>query len=153
MAIGPITTAAQIGMRLLAPGSRDWLAKTRQQLIADSQAVTQFWLTFAAPNAGQLPSVYRLPSRNFPLLVTGATVNRAASGLRLYSTDDQLSSFVPVLAIAGDSGNQRSLFRWPTPVLLRPHTAWRVELTLTDNAALALTTQITLHCVKLLEAK
>lgn len=136
------------------PSRRQWFGKTADEIRAASQHQQIFWLEFSAPNATQLPSVYRLPSRNYPLLVTGATVNRAASSLRLYSTDEQLTTYsVGVSAIAGDSSNQRSIFRWQEPILLRPNTAWRAELTLLDSAALALTTMITLRCIKLGERK
>lgn len=129
---------------------RNWLGKTAEQLRADSEQQQQFWLVFSAPNATLRPAVFRLPSRDYPFLVTGAVVNVAATALKLYATDEQLASYnVPISAIAGGSDGERQLFKWSQPILLMPHSAWRLELTLAEPSGLALTTIVALRGVKL----
>ncbi len=144
--------AATTAYQLLSDGKlrRNWLSKSPAQLQAETYERQQFWLVFSAPNATLRPNIFRLPSRDYPFLVTGATINRAATSLKIYSTDDQLTSyFVPTAAIAGGSDSERTIFHWPEPVLLLPHTIWRGEMVLTDNTALPLTTYIIFHGVKL----
>lgn len=142
------TTAYQMQSRY-RPG-REWLAKSREQLIAESQGQQQFWLVFSAPNATLRPAIFRLPSRDYPFLVTGAAVNVDATSLKLYGTDEQLASYnVPITAVAGGSDSERQIFRWQQPVLLMPNSAWRLELTLASAAGLGQTTIIVLRGVKL----
>jgi len=149
-------TVATIAYQL-QPGRgirRDWLNKTQAQLIQESNQQQQFWLVFGAQNATLLPAIFRLPSRDYPFLVTGAAVNLPVTSLKLYTTGRQLESFnTPVEAIAGGSDDGRQLFRWAQPVLLKPNEAWRLEITLADASGLALNTVIALRGVKLGDRK
>ena len=109
-----------------------------------------FWLRFTAGNATLRPATFRVPNRDYPFLVTGASVNRAVSSIRLFSADDEMMSYsIPVETFAGGSDQRRKLFTWPKPLLLLPHTAWRLDLTLTDPAGLALNTVIILRGVRI----
>ena len=144
-----ITTTAY---HLAAAGlpQRNWLGKSAAQLISESKKQQQFWLVFGAPNATLLPAMFRLPSRDYPFLVFGAAVNLPVTTLKLFTANEQLNTYgTPVEAVAGGSDSQRQIFRWEQPVMMQPHEAWRLQLTLADAAGLALDTIIALRGIKL----
>jgi hypothetical protein len=142
------TTAYQLQSEYLP--RRNWLGKSAEQLRAESREQQQFWLVFGAPNATLLPAMFRLPSRDYPFLVTGAAVNLPVTSLKLFTANEQLNSYgTPVEAVAGGSNAERNLFVWQEPILLQPHEAWRLQLTLAEASGLGLHTIIALRGVKL----
>jgi len=129
---------------------REWLSKSAQQFEREAAERQMFWLRFTAGNGTLRPATFRVPNRDYPFLVTGASVNRPVSSIRLFSADDEMASYsIPIEDLAGGSDQRRKLFRWPEPLLLLPHTAWRMDLTLTDPAGLALNTVIILRGVRI----
>ena len=129
---------------------REWLRKTAQQFEREAAKRQMFFLRFTAGNATLRPATFRVPNRDYPFLVTGASVNRAVSSIRMFSADDEVANYsIPIDAFAGGSDQRRKLFKWPEPLLLLPHTAWRLELTLTDPAGIALNTVIVLRGVRI----
>lgn len=145
-----VNELATTAYQLLLGQRRQWLGKSLQQIRDEARQQLQFWLVISAANDTLRPGVFRLPSRDYPFLITGAAVNQSVAELKLYSTDDELNSYqVPAYTVAGGSDGQRQYFRWSQPVLLLPHSAWRLEMVLVDNAALNQTTVIALQGVKL----
>ena len=126
------------------------MLKSAEQLRAESKEQQQFWLVFGAPNATLLPAMFRLPSRDYPFLVTGAAVNLPVTSLKLFTANEQLNTYgTPIEAVAGGGDQERNVFRWTQPVLMQPHEAWRLQLTLADASGLTLNTIIALRGVKL----
>ncbi len=108
----------------------DWLVKTPQQIAADAKRQHQYWLLFQVKNAPLFGrAVFRLPSRDYPLLITDATTNLPISSIRLFSTDSEFTTqSVPLYAVAGGTDQARHHFKWQRPLLLLPRAVWRVEL-------------------------
>lgn len=109
---------------------RDWLVQTPQQIAESAKRQHQYWLLFAVPSAPLFGrAVFRLPSRDYPLLITEATTNLPISSLRLFSTDNEMAlQSVPLYAVAGGTDQARHRFVWQAPLLLLPRAVWRVEL-------------------------
>lgn len=109
---------------------RDWLVQTPQQIAENAKRQHQYWLLFAVPAAPPFGrAVFRLPSRDYPFLITEATTNMPVSSLRLFSTDNEMTTqSVPLYAVAGGTDQARHRFTWQVPLLLLPRAVWRIEL-------------------------
>lgn len=91
-----------------------------------------FWLSlFIVPafNLNGKRAVFRIPSRDYPLMIFGASSDIELSSIRLFTATDQLmSEDITINYITGGNFSDRRRLRWQTPLTLLPHQAWRAEV-------------------------
>ncbi len=132
MAVAATTIAYESVSRQADEPRRDWLEHRPAELARIGAERVPFWLTlFVVPafNLDGKRAVFRLPSRDYPFAIHGASTDIELSAIRLFTTLDQLSADdLPLTAITGGNFRDRRRFRWQTPLTLLPHQAWRAEI-------------------------
>lgn len=109
----------------------------RQALLKLAQRRMPFWVKMDVNNVvgtSQPPTEQafyhlRYPGVKFDLEVWGAATNLDLSQLKLVVSGEQVTDRqIPVGAMAGAVTEQRRIWRWETPLLVRAHTPLRLQI-------------------------
>ena len=103
---------------------------------------TPFWVMMtiknptnpAADPVNKTLSLLRYPGVKFDVEFYGASSNLTLSGLRLIGPNDtHTDARQPVGAAVGAVGAERRIWRWYTPLIIKAHTPFRVEVFYSDT--------------------